>query len=456
MTIDKDALLQKFQNLLDVSYIDATSKVDDVLVSALLTEIFEKENIITVANVNALPNLKYYNSPSGMLYYIDDIDIFAVSSNYRWLTLDGRVLRQDSVFGIGFGWGSGSNGRLGDDTITTRSSPVSVVGGFTDWCDASAGSAHSLGVRQDGSLWAWGANANGRLGDDTITTRSSPVSVVGGFTDWCAASAGIAHSLGVRTNGSLWAWGANNNGQLGDDTITTRSSPVSVVGGFTDWCAASAGTNHSLGVRQGGSLWAWGSNNSGQLGDDTITSRSSPVSVVGGFTDWCAASAGGYHSLGVRTNGSLWAWGLNSNGRLGDDTITSRRSPVSVVGGFTDWCAASAGDCHSLGVRTNGSLWAWGLNSSGQLGDDTITSRRSPVSVVGGFTDWCQVSAGTNHSLGVRTNGSLWSWGLNGFGQLGDDTTTTRCSPVSVVGGFTDWCAASAGGVHSIGLRIRC
>jgi alpha-tubulin suppressor-like RCC1 family protein len=230
---------------------------------------------------------------------------------------------------------------------------------------------------------------------------------------------------------------------------------VSVVGGFTDWCAASAGFAHSLGVRQDGSLWSWGAN-SGRLGDGTIAAKSSPVSVVGGFTDWCAASAGNGHSLGVRSNGSLWSWGCNSFGQLGDGTTTSRLSPVSVVGGFADWCAASAGEAHSLGVRSNGSLWSWGTNTNGRLGDDTITNRSSPVSVVGGFTDWCAASAGSRQSFGIRTNGSLWAWGCNSFGQLGDDTIFDKSSPVSVIGGFTDWGQVSGGNAHSIGLRIRC
>jgi alpha-tubulin suppressor-like RCC1 family protein len=400
--------------------------------------------VVSVSTFNNLPGADIYSS---RLIYVEDEKRYYHAVDGIWLNkLTSEVFYYADSMGA---WGNNTNGQLGDGTITNRSSPVFVVG-FADWCAASAGGAHSLGIRQDGSLWSWGYN--GQLGDDTITNRSSPVSVVGGFTDWCAASAGGAHSLGVRTDGSLWAWGANANGRLGDGTITSRLSPVSVVGGFTDWCAASAGNAHSLGVRQDGSLWAWGCNGNGQLGDGTTTSSRSPVSVVGGFTDWCAASAGGAHSLGIRQDGSLWSWGLNTNGRLGDGTITSRLSPVSVVGGFADWCAASAGESHSLGVRSNGSLWSWGNNTNGRLGDGTTTSSRSPVSVVGGFTDWCAASAGTGHSLGVRTNGSLWAWGLNTNGRLGDGTVTSRLSPVSVVGDFTDWCAASAGGSHSLGL----
>jgi alpha-tubulin suppressor-like RCC1 family protein len=303
------------------------------------------------------------------------------------------------------------------------------------------------------NAWAWGFNAFGQLGDNTVTSRLSPVSVVGGFTDWTGVSAGGNHSLGTRADGSAWAWGSNTLGQLGDNTVTSRLSSVSVVGGFSDWTGVSAGSAHSLGTRANGSAWAWGNNTSGRLGDGTATARSSPVSVVGGFTDWTGVSAGNFHSLGTRADGSAWAWGLNTFGRLGDLTVTSRLSPVSVVGGFSDWTGVSAGSYHSLGTRADGTVWAWGFNGQGRLGDNTTTARSSPTSVVGGFADWTGISAGLSHSLAITANGTAWAWGFNGQGRLGDLTVTDRSSPVSVVGGFADWTGVSAGGSHSLGVR---
>ena len=303
------------------------------------------------------------------------------------------------------------------------------------------------------NVWSWGNSGSGRLGDGTTTNRSSPVSVVSGFTDWIQISAGTAHSLAVRANGTAWSWGLNTFGRLGDGTEIDRSSPVSVVSGFTDWIQISAGTAHSLGVRANGTAWSWGLNTFGRLGDGTTTQRTSPVSVVGGFTDWIQLSAGNLHSLGLRADGSIWAWGINANGRLGDGTTTSRTSPVSVVGGFTDWIQLSAGDAHSLGVRANGTAWSWGFNGNGRLGDNTTTNRFSPVSVVGEFTDWISVDAGNAHSLAVRANGTAWAWGLNTNGQLGNNTTTSQRSPVSVIGGFTDWISVSAGGTQSAAIR---
>jgi len=382
----------------------------------------------------------------GFLYYVRGDGLY-------WSTGDAWLPIGQTTENVIWAWGLNGGGQLGDDSTTTKSSPVSVVGGFPDWCQVSGLGNHSLAIRQNGTAWAWGCNTNGRLGDNSTTNRSSPVSVVGGFTDWCRISGGTNHSLAIRQNGTAWAWGLNGQGQLGDNTITSRPSPVSVVGGFTDWCQVSGGFSHSLAVRQNGEAWAWGCNATGQLGDDTITSRRSPVSVVGGFTDWCQISGGASFSLAVRQNGTAWAWGCNPSGQLGDDTIVSKRSPVSVVGGFTDWCQISGGNLHSVAVRQNGEAWAWGLNSFGQLGDNTTTQKSSPVSVVGGFTDWCQVSGGCIHSFALRQNGEAWSWGRNSTGVLGDGTGTNRASPVSVVGGFTDWCQISSGNYHSLGVR---
>jgi alpha-tubulin suppressor-like RCC1 family protein len=438
------------------SKINVATDLQELLMLSKALERLNTGQVRTVATYTDLFGITPNND--GELFFVDDED------RLYFLVLYGDAVATFPITETGvtaaYAWGSNANGRLGDNTIADRSSPVSVVGGFSDWIAVGASSGglttgHSLGVRANGSLWAWGINTNGRLGDDTITDRSSPVSVVGGFSDWIAASAGNRHNLGVRANGSLWAWGNNGSGVLGDDTITDRSSPVSVVGGFSDWVSASAGGYHSLGVRTNGSLWAWGDNGQGRLGDNTVTSRRSPVSVVGGFSDWISASAGRTHSLGVRANGSIWAWGDNGSGRLGDNTITNRSSPVSVVGSFSDWISASAGGYHSLGVRANGSLWSWGAGSNGRLGNNGVTNQSSPVSVVGGFSDWVSASAGNFHSLGVRANGSLWAWGDNGSGRLGDNTTTSRSSPVSVVGSFSDWISASAGRNHSLGILVQ-
>jgi alpha-tubulin suppressor-like RCC1 family protein len=402
--------------------------------------------VYSVANVASLPAAA---DNTGRLVFVSSVNDYYFSNGQAWST-DVNSSAETQLWA----WGFNNVGQLGDNTTTSKRSPVSVIGGFTDWCQISAGCAHTAAVRTNGTLWAWGCNNSGRLGDNTTTNRSSPVPVVSGFIDWCQVSAGC-HTAAVRTNGTLWAWGFNNVGQLGDNTITSKLSPVSVIGGFTDWCQVSVGSEHTAALRTNGTLWAWGCGFRGRLGDDMIDNRSSPVSVIGGFTDWCQLSAGHAHTAAVRTNGTLWAWGYNGTGQLGDGTtVIARSSPVSVVGGFTDWCQVSAGRNFTAAVRTNGTLWAWGYNGRGQLGDGASTYRISPVSVIGGFTDWCQVSAGYAHTAALRTNGTLWAWGYNGRGQLGDNTITSTSSPVSVVGGFTNWSQVTAGACHTAAVRL--
>lgn len=359
-------------------------------------------------------------------------------------------------------WGYDANGRLGVNTNSVhRSSPVSVFGNFTDWTTVDSGNQHVIAIR-NGIAFSWGDNTGGKLGFNNTASRSSPTSVVGGFTDWVQVSGGKFHSTGVRANGTAWGWGANYTGQLGVGDTVGRSSPTSVVGGFTDWVQISAGNEFTMAIRNNGTAWGWGLNTQGQLGFVGSTLVNSPVSVVGGFTDWVQISTGSAHTLALRGNGSAWAWGANSRGQLGNNSTVSRSSPVSVVG-ITDWILVNAhggagspegtGGYHNAGIRSNGTAWCWGHNDNGTLGNnDTLGDRSSPVSVVGGFADWAQISAGNNHTVGVRLNGTAWCWGRNGRGQLGNnDAPNNRSSPVSVVGGYTDWVTISAGGAGSSG-----
>jgi alpha-tubulin suppressor-like RCC1 family protein len=289
-------------------------------------------------------------------------------------------------------WGIGINGEIGDNTGVNKSSPVAVVGGYTDWVQISDGFNHTAAIRANGTAWGWGGGSLGRLGDNTTVSKSSPVSVVGGFTDWIQISSGGATTFAIRANGTAWGWGAGSLGRLGDNTTVDKSSPVSVIGGFTDWVQVSAASLNTAAVRANGTAYCWGSGSNGQLGNNATTDRSSPVLVVGGFTDWVQISTGG-HTAAVRANGTAYCWGSGSNGQLGDNTTVNRSSPVLVVGGFTDWVQIAAGDLHTAAVRANGTTYSWGSNNGGRLGDNTTVNKSSPVLVVGGFTDWVQVSS---------------------------------------------------------------
>ena len=253
------------------------------------------------------------------------------------------------------------------------------------------------------TLYGWGNNGNGTIGDNTSVNKSNPVQTVAQGNNWkqIACSDNLCMAS-IKTDGTLWLWGYNNNGQLGDNSVTNRSSPVQTVAFGTNWKQASCGINVNAAIKTDGTLWCWGSGTVGQLGDNTATSKSSPVQTVTFATNWKQVACGANHTAAIKTDGTLWTWGIGTNGTLGDNTIVNKSSPVQTVVFGNNWKQVSCNLNFMAAVKTDGTLWTWGANSYGQLGDNTTTSRSSPVQTVAGGNNWKQVDCGHSHTAAIQ------------------------------------------------------
>ncbi|MCL1917127.1 MAG: protein kinase [Peptococcaceae bacterium] len=337
----------------------------------------------------------------------DDLTIISVGGGFNHT----MAIKHDHSL---WAWGENQYGQLGDSTKTNKSTPVKIM---DDVMWGSAGGDHTFAIKKDGSLWGWGRNQYGQLGDSTKTDRSTPVKIM----DDVVQVSGSFHSLAIKKDGSLWAWGWNIGGQLGDGTTTDKSTPVKIM---DDIAQVSAGSGHTLAVKNDGSLWAWGANASGQLGDGTIVNKSTPVKIM---DDVAQVSIGVDHTLAIKKDGTLWAWGANHSGQLGDGTMVGKAIPVKIMDDVAQVSANVA--AHTLAVKKDGSLWVWGNGEDGRLGDGTTVDKAAPVKIM---DDVAQVSTGHYHSLAIKKDGSLWVWGGNMSGQLGDGMTTNRSTPAKI------------------------
>ena len=365
-----------------------------------------------------------------------------------------------------FIWGVGSKGRLGQNDTDSRSSPTQIPG--STWSalpHSNLGIGYMGGIKSDGTLWTWGGNDYGVLGQGDQTQYSSPTQV-GTDTTWSNLSMGGDNAkscIAVKTDGTLWTWGGNDRGNLGFNQASTpssRSSPKQV-GEDTDWHHGSAGADFMFAVKTNGTLWSWGYGKwYGQLAQGSQSSFSSPRQV-GTDTTWSYVQAGRPGSgIATKTDGTLWAWGYNANGELGQNGPTGpgysgRYSSPRQVGTGTDWAYDSfqkiaMGSQKAGAIKQDGTLWMMGYNSNGQLGLNDQARRSSPTQIPG---TWEYVSTANMETLAKKSDGTLWSWGYGGQGGLGNNTSTgnaSRSSPIQVGGdmsikdGERQMCAAWA------------
>jgi len=328
--------------------------------------------------------------------------------------------------------GDNTYGQLADSSKTSRNYQ-DKSSEFTDWSNLSGGYYTVMGVRQNGTLWGWGVNNYGQLGDNTFNERLEPVEASGEWTDWDKVSSGFYHTMAIKKDGTLWATGNNSLGLFGDGS-TSASAQFRKIGFDEDWQTVSTFNDFVVAIKSDGTLWAWGVNN-GTLGDSTSVSKTSPVKI-GNSSNWLDVSVGYRHTVALKNDGTIWAWGQNNHGQLGDNSVINKSFPIR-VGSDNDWIAISAGEYYNLAQKSDGTIWGWGYNAFGQLGDGSTNNRFVPTKI-NNSTDWVAFSANYKHSTAIKSDKSLWAWGLNDSGQIGDTTNTNRLSPKKL-GNSNEW-----------------
>jgi alpha-tubulin suppressor-like RCC1 family protein len=267
-----------------------------------------------------------------------------------------------------------------------------------------------MAIKEDGTLWGWGYNRFGALGNGTNTDKHIPTQEPSKSTNWTDVATGYYHSIAVKSDGTLWASGRNNFGQLGDNSLVDKHVFVPIAAAVTDWSDVAAGYYHSAAIRKDGSLWAWGRNNSGQVGDGTAVDKQVPTQEALADMDWKKVSTGYNHTVAIKTDGTLFAWGYNNYAVIGDGTRANHNTPTQEASAAEDWVEVDGGNYHTVAIKSDGTLWGWGYNNYGQLTDGLNAWRYAPE-IIGGEEKWSQASASQYHTAALKESNSVLLWG---------------------------------------------
>ncbi len=323
-----------------------------------------------------------------------------------------------------------------------------ILSGYSQcWKVLESGANHTVAIHQNGTLWAWGSNSQGEIGDGT-TNHSNVPKLINSSTNWVSISAGHAHNSALKSDGTIWVWGYDVFNALGLGGVTQVNNPTRI-GTASNWVSISAGHDISFAIKVDGSLWGWGLNLHGEVGDGTITPKLIPTRI-GIENNWKKVYAGDGFVAAIKTDGTLWTWGNNGFGELGIGNYFEHYTPIQ-VGTDTNWLSVSPAMTFGLGLKTNGTIWAWGSNSTGEFGNGTFTSQASPIQL-GTDTDWKKIETGNSNSFFIKNNGTLWSCGYNFAGMLGNGTVLDS-NVLTQLGTDTDWVSVSSQLFQTIALK---
>lgn len=454
--------VQTIDNLLDVSIVSPTvgqvltyngtswtntSRADTTL-SGDVTGTGLSSIATTLATVNLAPG-SYGSATNVAVFTVNEKGLVTSASNIP-------LVLSAAVPSALFTWGYGLKGSVGNNLVVNTSTPA-LIGTDIIWKQVSHTDLNGAAIKSDGTLWVWGNNEFGQLGQGYVSTVIPSPIQVGTDLTWSQVTCGYDSVYAIKTDGTLWAWGSNVEGQLGIGSLIHQSSPVQV-GAFTDWTRLTSSTSnnnlfhatgarHVSAVRGNGTLWRWGLDIMNI--SETPIYLSSPVQV-GVDTTWATTACGNMFASAIKTDGTMWTWGMNTFGQLGDGTVITKSSPVQ-IGSLTNWKQVACGYAHGAAIATDGTLSTWGYNFYGQLGDGTTVDKSFPIQI-GARSDWTQVSC-TNYTIHtLATNSTLWTCGYNYNGQLGDGTINLHSSPVQV-GATTNWIQIS--GSSAIGTPVQ-
>lgn len=352
-----------------------------------------------------------------LIPFVTSAQTIAAGSNHS------LALCSDSTVQV---WGANGDGQLGNNSPLKCTTPnyLSPLKGIIA---IAGGNAHSLALKNDSTVWAWGWNSNGQLGNGSNVNSEVPVQM-NSLMGIIAIAGAHAHSLALRNDGTVWAWGHNDFGQLGNGTNISSTVPI-LVNSLTDIVAIAGGARHSLALKSDGTVWAWGRNANGELGNGTYANSNVPI-LVNSLTNITAIVG---QSLALKNDGTVWAWGSNAHGQLGNGNNTDSNIPVQ-VSLLTNITSIAGGSSHCLALKNDSTVWTWGFNYRGQLGNGTTTNYNNVPLQVSSLTGITAIATGMWFSLAQQNDGTLWAWGDNSSGQLGNGTTTDSNIPMQVIG----------------------